>query len=369
MKLIVLRGNLKEGMAALERTVIDNPNLPILKNIIIKADARITLQATNLEVGVTFLTNAKISEPGAVCVPFAPLNNIIQNSLSERISISTNENTLTITTDNYEAKIQGVPAEDFPIIPKLETDKRSLELSVDVFKQAIGQVAIAAATNDLKPELNSVLVDVHSGTLKFAATDGFRLAEKTLSTNAFAVSGEPIKALIPLKTIHEVVRTFPAGSQLKIQFDDNQALFNAKDVSLITRLIDGNYPEYTQIIPKQTPIEFTVEREQFLQAVKLVSNFSGKTNDVKIKTADEKKSLAIFASSQLVGENTYHVPLKKHKGESTAPVVFNWRYLADGVRALSGSAITLGITNESKPTIIRPTDDTSVFYIVMPIQQ
>lgn len=369
MKLIILRSNLKDGLGALERAVVDNTNLPILKNVLLKADTRLTLQATNLEIGITYQTNAKINESGGLTVPFAPLHSIIQNSTSERISLETSGNTLNVKTDNYEAKIQGLVVEDFPIIPKLEDEGRMIEMNAEVFKNAMLQISGAAATNDLKPELNSVLFDFHSGTLKCAATDGFRLAEKSFAHNTFGASStEPIKALVPLKTIQEVIRIFPADEQLTITFDDNQVLFTSKDHALISRLIDGSYPDYTAIIPKQVPTELTFDRDQLGAAIKLVSNFSGRASDVKLRLAEGGKQLEIFASSQLVGENAYQVPIKKQKGDGAKEIVFNWRYLLDGIRSLPGSSVTFGLAGEGKPVILKPADDDSVFYIVMPIQ-
>lgn len=369
MKLIILRSNLKEGLSAVERAVVDNNNLPILKNVLFKADTRVTLQATNLEIGVTFQTNAKIQEPGVVSIPFAPFNSIIQNSVSERIVISTEGNTLTVTTDNYEAKLQGLPAEEFPIIPNIEEGARTLQINTSVFKSAITEISGAAAVNDLKPELNSILFDVQHNSFKAAATDGFRLAEKNFPHNTFGVTtSEPIRALVPLKTIQEVARAFPEGEQLTISFDEHQVLFSAKDIMVISRLVDGTYPDYTAIIPKQTTTEIVVDREQFVGAVKLVSNFSGRGSDVSLRMTSDEKQLAIFAANQLVGENVYHIPVKK-KGGEIKEVVFNWRYLLDAIRALPGETISLALNGEAKPVLFKSTTDDSVFYIVMPIQK
>jgi DNA polymerase-3 subunit beta len=241
-------------------------------------------------------------------------------------------------------------------------------MSGDVFKVAMLQISGAAATNDLKPELNSVLIELAGGTLKAAATDGFRLAEKTFPHNTFATSGGAgVRALIPLTTIQEVVRIFPEGEQMTISFDNHQVLFSTKDLTLVSRLIDGNYPEYSAIIPKQPPVELTVDRDQLSSAIKLVSNFSGKASDVKLRAASAH--LEVFASSQLVGENAYQVPIKKKKGDSVKEIVFNWRYLLEGIRAMPGAGVMLCLTAENKPAIIRSADDDSVFYIVMPIQQ
>ncbi len=369
MKLIILRSNLKEVLSSVERVATDNPTLPVLKHVVLRVDTRLTIQATNLEIGITAVTSAKITEQGSLSVPFAPLYSIITNSTSDRIVLESTENTLTVATDNYQAKIQGMSADEFPIIPKLQDESNSIEVSTDSFKTALMQIISAAATNDFKPELNAVLLHLSAGVLKLVATDGFRLAEKTFSTNAFGTTiHDEVKALIPLKTVQEVMRIFPAGEQLSIAFDANQVLLKAKDTALISRLIDGNYPEYAAIIPKTLTTELSIERDQLANAIKLVSNFSGKTSDIVAKINDEAKSLEIFASSQLLGENAYQVPIKKKKLEGISKATFNWKYLLDAVKAMPDPTITIGMTGETRPVVIKSGGDDSIFYVVMPIQ-
>lgn len=370
MKLIILRGNLKEALSAVERAVVDNQTLPVLKNIVLRAEARLTIQATNLEIGVTAVTSAKITEQGSICVPFAPLASVINASTNERIALSVEKNVLTVATDNYEAKIQGLPVEDFPIIPKLTSEEQTASFSAEVLKTALGQIISAAAPHDLKPELNSILLIVADSTVKCVATDGFRLAEKTIGHNAFATSiqGE-LKALIPLKTVQEAVRIFPNNEQITLAFDENQVLFSSKDITLISRLIDGAYPDYAAIIPRAVSSELVVEKEEFASAIKLVSSFSGKTSDIALSLAEEEKAVEISASNQLVGENRYRVALKKKKTEDFNRVVFNWKYLLDAVRVMPDGGVSLGFNGEGKPALLRSATDDSLLYIVMPIQQ
>lgn len=369
MKLIILRSNLKEVLASVERAVIDNPTLPVLKHIVLRVDSRLTVQATNLEIGVTSITNAKIVEQGSICVPLAPLASIINGSVNERITLETKENTLVVATENYQAKIQGMSVEEFPIIPKIAETAATLEIPAAIFKGALAQVISAAALNDFKPELHSILLSFSGGSLKAVATDGFRLAEKTFSHNTYAVHSEgDLKALIPLKTAQEVMRTFPEGDQMQISVDGSQILFQSKDISVISRLIDGNYPDYEAIVPKKVTTELSVDRDEFLSAIKLVSSFSGKSSDVTMRVSSENNNLELFASSQLLGENAYQVALKKKKVEGVSKILFNWRFLADAVRSMPDANVTLGITAENKPVLIRCLDE-SIFYIVMPVQQ
>jgi len=368
MKLIILRNNLKEALQAVERAISENNNLPILKYILIKAKTRLTIQATNLEIGITYETNAKINEDGGVAIPLGPLYSIIANSTSERINLASQGNTLIVKTDNYEAKIQGLSTEEFPIIPKIQNNDQPLEIEAEVLKRALGEIVHAAQTNDAKPELSSVLFDFQVGALKLAATDGFRLAEKTLLNNSF-ISGfnKAVKVLVPIKTIHEVLRIFKPTQKVSVHIDQNQVAFKAEGVEIISRLIDGTYPDYTAIIPKQVVTEFAVAREEFMTGVKLVSNFSGRSSDIKLRLKEDSGALEIYASSSLLGENNYLIPARKKKGNGFGETAFNWKYLLEGVRPLSSEAITIGLVNETKPAIIRPADDDSLMYIVMPI--
>lgn len=369
MKLIILKAHLKQGFSFIERSITENQNLPIIKNVLIKADTKVSLLGTNLEVGVTYTASAKILEPGTICVPFAPLHTIIQNSTSERINLESSGNLLVVKTDNYEAKLQGVPAEEFPIIPTIENSANNFETAGEVLAGVLSQVGVAAATNDIKPELNSVLFDVQVDSLVCAATDGFRLAEKRFPQNTISLKiEEPLKALVPLKTALEIARIFSASDRVQVFFDEHQVMVKDEHTTLISRLIDGSYPEYHAIIPKEVPQEIVVSKEEFSSAVKLVSNFSGKSSDIKLKFSSQE-SIDLFAANQAVGENVYKVETKKQKGSAVKEVVFNWRYFFDGVRAAEGEAISIGFTGEMKPVTVKSASDPSFLYIVMPVQQ
>ena len=141
MKLIILRSKLKEALSSLERAVVENNNLPILKNVFLKADKQLILAATNLEIGVTCLAAGKIMEEGSLTVPFAAFHNIVANSNSERITLVSKDNNLEIQTDNYEAKLQGVAADEFPIIPKIEDGEHFFEVEADILQEAFSQVS------------------------------------------------------------------------------------------------------------------------------------------------------------------------------------------------------------------------------------
>jgi DNA polymerase III subunit beta len=367
MKLVVLRNNLKEGLNAVERTVSENSNLPILKNVLIKTfNNKIQLSATNLELAITKFISGKIIEDGNITVPLSTLLSITNNTNSERINIETENNTLIFKTDNYEAVIQGLPEEEFPIIPKIENVKNYIQLESEVFKDGLLKVINAAQFSEIRPEISGILLDFQMTNFKLAATDSFRLSEKTINDSAFKSTFQRgFKIIIPLKTAQELLRIINSGL-LNIFIDPNQILFKNEELEMISRLIDGNYPDYEQIVPKSLETEIVVNRDHLLSAIKLVSTFSGKVNDIKIKFDEGKKSLEIYSANQYLGENKYLVPVKV-KGKFFENS-FNWRYLLDGLRNFNNSDIIFGVNGDVRPSVLKNPSDNSYFYIVMPIK-
>jgi len=351
-----------------EKAVSENNNLPILKNVLLKTDNnQIRISTTNLDLAISKSILGKIIEEGGITVPFSTLYSIVNNSDSERISLEQDNNTLILKTDNYEAKIQGLNEEEFPIIPKIENSKNYLEIEPAILKNSILKVLSAAQISEIRPEISGILLDFQLTILKLAATDSFRLAEKTLASNQFGANfNRGFKIIIPLKTTQEILRVFKENQSISIFVDSNQILLKTNDLELISRLIDGVYPDYEQIIPKDIETEIQVEREPLINAVKLVSSFSGKNNDIKLKVKD-KKILEIYSASQYLGENHYLVPAKVN-GPDFKEVAFNWRYLMDGLKALDSEKIIFGLNGENKPAILKSPEDVSYFYILMPIK-
>lgn len=369
MKIIILKSNLKEGLAAVEKAVSENNNLPILKNVLLKTyNNKIKIAATNLDLGITKLTSGKIIEEGGITVPFSTFYSLVNNSDNERITIETDKNNLIFKTDNYSAKIQGVNHEEFPIIPKIENEGSFIEIETSVFKDAVYKVLNAAQVSEIRPEISGVLLDFQMTLLKFVATDAFRLAQKTINNNQFKTNfSQGFKIIVPLKTIGEVVKIFPENQQLKIFIDSNQILFKNEELELISRLIDGEYPDYEQIIPKAVDNELVINKDQLINAIKLASNFSGRTNDVKFKINESKKVLEVYSASQYLGENNYLIPVKL-KGEGFPEIAFNWHYFLDGLKVVSQENLLFGVNNNNKPSVIKSPEDASYFYILMPIK-
>ncbi|MSR73673.1 MAG: DNA polymerase III subunit beta [Candidatus Pacebacteria bacterium] len=369
MKLILFRDNLKNGLLAAERAVADSSNLPILKNVLLRTIGnKIQLTTTNLELAITKLISGKIVEEGELSVPFATFYSIVNNTAHDRINLDREGSSFVVKTDNYEAKMQGSLAEDFPLIPRMEDMDHCMEIDPVVFQDALQQVISAAHISDIRPEISGVLFDFQMTTLKLVATDSFRLAEKIIDGGKFKNSFDAgFRAIVPLRTAQELLRVISRTTPLLVHCDANQILFRSDDVEIMSRLIDGNYPDYEQIIPKDAETEIILDRAHLINAVKLVSNFSGKTNDVRISTDADGKTVTVHSVNQFLGENKYLIPARV-TGVQVTDIPFNWRYLLDGLKSISEESVVLKLNGSNRPALMRPTGDSSFVYIVMPIR-
>ena len=367
MKFIALRTNIKDAISIIEKASGENQNLPILKNILIEAKENMILfSATNLEVAITHNVAGKVIEAGKITAPISLLSGLIGNIQSDRLNFEKKGNDVEVATDNYSAVIHGMSPEDFPITPKVKDGSGHIEIKAAFLKEAIQQVTVASQYSDLRPELNSILFNFSLENLRLASTDGFRLAEKTLPANLFTAKKiEPFKILVPLKTGLEITRIFKDDELLQITMDESQILFKTEKTELISRLIEGSFPDYSAIVPHDFTSEIVVDREEFANAVKLSGIFGQKNSEVKINAHQNKKAIEMRSADQALGENVYTLPAKI-KGEP-GETYFNWRYLADPLKAIKTDDIFMGLQEEANPVLIRSTSDTSYYYVLKPI--
>ena len=367
MKIIIIKSNLKEGISAIMRAAGENQTLPILKNALIEAaENAIRLTATNLEIAITTTIPGKVIEAGRTTAPIALLGDVITNLQSERLNIETKNNALEIKTDNYTADLQTITADEFPIIPKIKNTPKHLTLGGGVLREALTQTTASAQFSELRPELSSVFLSFSLDHLKLAATDSFRLSQKIISKNHLNTNHtEPFKILLPLKTAQEIIRVVRDGDEVAITHDATQIAITTERTAIISRLIDGAFPDYEYLIPKEFAAEITINREELLGALKLVGVFSSRVSEVRMKISENQKSVEISSADQATGTNTYILP-GAAKG-AVKDIAFNWRYLGDGLRALSGDQVFIGLNDDNKPAILRTPGEASYFYILMPI--
>src|SRR3989344_8975460 len=373
MKFIILKKNLKNGLRAIERISGDNTAIPILKNFLIESiDNKIKLSATNLELAVTSFISGKIIENGSLTIPLNIFNSIINNIQNEKINLEADNNKLLIKTDNYQATIQGIKKEEFPIIPKIENTKNYLEIPSLILKESLLSI-IDSLGPEIRPELNGVLFDFQTTALKLAATDSFRLSEKTIFNTQFkSTFDKNFKTIIPNKTIQEIIKEPQINESAEtekffIYFDPNQIFLKSENIEIISRLINGDFPDYSQIIPQNTEIELILNREELINAVKLTGIFTDRLNEIKIFIKDNGKSIEASSANQGLGENKYLIPAKiKGNIKNSFEVSFNWRYLLDGIKNIKSEEILLGLNNSNKPCLIKSPGEISWFYVLMP---
>lgn len=342
------------------------PNLPVLASILIVAESgRLILRATNLECGVEITVPAKIIERGIVAISASILAGFVSNARGKNISGSVVGELFKIETDRVSANIKTIPHEDFPILPKVSAERSFTEKSND-FARAIRNVVYCASTSAVKPELQSILLYGDGGKLTAVATDSFRLAEKTVPLRA---GGTVPQLLLPARNAAELMRILDGAgsSEVGLYYNDNQLSTQVGNIYYTSRLIDGSFPNYRQILPKSFSTEAVILREDFSAALKSLAVFSDKFSQISLTIAPEKKAILLTSRNPDIGEQTSTVHATISGGGLT--MSFNSRYLADSLQAISGDSVRIHANGAGKAILIRDAVDESFLYLAMPMNR
>ena len=374
MRFISLQENLRRGLNIVGHATAKNINLPILNNILIKAEAgNIELVSTNLEIGVVHQVRGKIEKDGQFTVDAKLITEYV-NLLSggEKVKVEIKDGELLVECGNYKTKIKGVAAKEFPLIPTIPKNNY-YNCRTEELRKALNSVVFAVASSENRVELTGVFFAFNKNKLSLAATDSYRLAEREININNIDSVAEQ-KVIVPAKTIQELLRilnNFETGNleeepEIKIYLADNQILFTIDSVDLISRLINGHYPDYKQIIPAQSQTKAIVERAELVRAVKATALFS-KTglNDVTLRF--NKNKIIVSASSGASGESQVEVAADISGGDNETTI--NYRYLLDGLNNIEDDKVILCLLNSKQPCLLKPEKDNNYLYIVMPIGQ
>jgi DNA polymerase-3 subunit beta len=382
MKLSCTQENLNRGLLISSHIASKNVNLPILNNILFRAEGGvITLLATNLEIGIKCGIRGRAEKDGAITLPAKLFSDYVSSLPNEKIDLELRDQTLEIKCKNFETKIRGAATAEFPLIPEVSKDTA---FSVDVakFRESVTQVVFATSTSEIRPEISGILLHF-DGTEKrvtVAATDSYRLAEKKLEL----VGGEgenSREVIVPARTMQEVLRILSvfretedpeAPNTLKIYLAENQILFSLNSVDLISRVIDGQYPDYKQIIPSSWKTKAIFNRNDLIRVIKTASLFAKPgIFDVafSFKPGKEKSGeLTLSSANSQFGENTVRLEAEI-EGEANETTL-NYRYLLDGLGAMETEEVALEITSGESPCLLRPKDQGADYlYIVMPIKK
>ena len=373
MKLSCLQENLNRGLGIAGRAVAARTTLPITNNVLLATDqSRLKLIATNLEIAISCWVGAKVEEEGVITVPARLLTEFISSLPGEKVdlSLSTRTKTLSVKCARFEARISGVDAKDFPPIPKVEEDITT-KIEAETLRQGISQVVFAAASEESRPVLTGVNAEFDGDELTLAAADGFRLAVYKLPI-ATPVSPRA-EVIIPARTLTELNRLMVDQEEpvvVAVNTNKSQILFRLKNTELVSQLIQGTFPNYTQLIPQSCSTRAVVNVGDFLRATKTASIFARDGSGIVrlvISPGGELTpgKITISARSEEVGDDVGEIDAMVNGDE--AKIAFNGKYLTDVLGVLHEAQVALEITNPSSPGVVKPVGVDNYTHVIMPM--
>jgi DNA polymerase-3 subunit beta len=364
MKLECSIEKIKNAISQVERITGKNLTLPILSSVLLVTSSKsLKFRSTNLSLGIEIEIPAKIEKEGTLAISGSVLNAIFSNiSQNENVLLEEKDGNLLIKTKKSQIKLKSHSHEDFPTIPTVSGT--SFEIEAKKLMDGIKSVFYSSSVSDIKPEISSVFIYTNSDNLVFVSTDSFRLAEKKIKVKGIPeISG----ILIPFKNISEILKVFGEFQGLiKICFNKNQISFSSDDIYLTSRVIDGIFPDYRQIIPKDSTTEVIVLKQDLLNALKLSNIFSDKFNQVNFKISPKEKVFELSSSNNDIGENKTRLDAVIN-GENIE-LSFNYKYFLDCFQSITTDSISIK-SGVSRPMLIAPVSDSSFTYLIMPMNK
>jgi DNA polymerase-3 subunit beta len=368
MKAVVTKENFKRILNLVSHIAGHTITLPILSNILIETEkGRMKISATNLEVGLTAWLGGRVEQDGSITLPAKTITDYVSSTNGDQITLEVIGTNLNVSTENSSASIKTLPAEEFPLIPQINASS-TVRLPAGELRQILAEVIFAAAPIETQPELAGVYTYIKDGSLYCVATDRYRLIERSIHL-AEAVEGEFKAIIIPFKTVQEVIRltsTVPDDTIVNFIQGENQILFQTADIELVSRVIDGQFPDYNHLIPTEFTGQATLPRQQLAQALKSTSLFTSSGRSVKLHFKPEDGSVEVFAASGDLGESQVKV-LGEFTGQDYEGI-FNFRFLLDYLNNISDEKIIFKVINENSPAVLIPANRTDNLYLVMPVR-
>lgn len=366
MDIEVRQQHLSRALQNVSRVTSSKTGLPILANILLRVDgSRLNLAATNLEMAVTYSIGAKITKKGSITIPARLASEFVSSLPDDTIHLKSENNTLTITSGGYISKINGMSDEEFPELPGIdEKNALRLEISVEELKQATSQTIITASNDATRPVLTGAFWHTVDGSIYLAATDGYRLSEKKLSVSP----GGDIAAIVPITTLQEVLRNISDDLEtIEVLIDETQIRFRVGDGEITSRLIDGNFPDYRQLIPNSSETTVTVKKNELQRVAKIAGLFARDIGgSITINVDSDKGTLQIHSIASEVGENTSEIECDiKGNGGS---ISLNSRYLLDALSVCDGDIVSFGFSGKLAPCVVSSSNDKNYTHIIMPIK-
>jgi DNA polymerase-3 subunit beta len=360
MKLQVTQENLAKALNSVARIANSRNTLPILSNVLLKTENnRLSIAATNLDIAITHFVGSKIDQGGSITVPARLMQDFIGNLPDSVINLELNDNKLKITTDKYQSTINGIPAEDFPVMPAIKGGSL-WKIDALEFKKTLQQVVLAASNDDARPVLTGVYFHANGSNVVAVATDSYRLAEKKIGK-----SKEAINFLVPATAANDLLRIINDGDkEVAVTHDEQQVLFQVGDTTLVARLLEGNYPDYRKLIPHKFTTVASLKKADFSNITKVSSLFARESaGSITLKVEDNKVSINAVASQ--LGENTATADAQVTGG---GEVTLNSRYLIDALNSFTSEDLEFCFNGKLEPCILRSTQEPNYLHLIMPLR-
>lgn len=363
MKLVVTQENLSKALQVVGRVASGKTPLPILSNILFRTDDnRLLLAATNLEIAISQHIGGKIEQEGAITVPARLMSEFISNLPKGNVTLEADGTKLNISSGTYRSTIHGMAPDEFPALPDI-TAQETITIPVATLKRAIQQTVLVASSDDTRPVLTGVYCHTHEGSLYFAATDGYRLAERLVSK-----AEQTINAIIPAQTLQDVLRVVTDDSNdITMIFDENQVRVLVDDIEITSRLIDGSFPDYRQLVPATTDIEVTLAKDEFGRITKIASLFARESGgSVTLNAEKQDQKLSIHSVASQLGENTSEAEAQV---SADGQVTLNSRYLLEALGCIDSPQLQFCFSGKLSPCVLTTADKERDYkHIIMPLK-
>ncbi len=363
MRLTVHQENLAKALASVSRVASSRASLPVLSNVLLRTSGnRLTIAATNLDIAITEHIGAKVTTQGAITVPARLMQDFVASLPPGQLKLDVDGVKLHIEAERFSSTINGMPADEFPAMPTIESAKEIVWPASEL-KETLSQVLFASSSDETRPVLTGVLLREQKGLLVCAATDSYRLAEKRLSHKV----SEGLSVLLPASSLAEVSRAIRDDSgDIVMSYDDNQARFLVDEVEIVTRLVDGQYPEYSRLLPSSFETTATAERSAISEITKVSSLFARESaGSVTLNIDAAKKQISINSIASQVGENTASAEADV---SGDAVITLNSRYILDALGAFKGSRLQVNVNGKLDPCVLTDPDDDSYLHVIMPVK-
>jgi DNA polymerase III subunit beta len=367
MKLEINKERLVKAINKAEKISAKNSTLPALACLMFDFDgSNLIINATNLDISLKIISRAKGNDIGQILVPATILNSFLSNlpKGDSTIKLETNGSKLHVTSESTDTIINTQPIDDFPVISDKKSGK-NFKMNTSDFVKGLNSVWYSTATSSIKPELSSVYIYADDGDLVFVGTDSFRLAESRVSMkNADSFEN----TLIPYKNVVEIIRTLEdLDEEIELCFEQDKVTIDSSEITIVSRVVDGVFPDYRQIIPKEVKTEIHVLKDDLQQSLRVSNVFSDKFNQVTFIISPKDEIFQIESNSSEIGETKNNIK-SKITGDSLK-LSFNSKYINDCFASIKSDGLVLKFNGTEKPMIVQGTSDKSFLYLVMPMNR